>query len=297
MLLLLWAVPALSGLVPTPFGERPAECVLTLPHGATVQQPDLSMTSEAVAVLLADGRSTTFAIPPSCHEDGIAEKYLQRRARVLQPSSRHNGTSLPPDGWYDNAFIWHYIIDEHKYSKFTATYTVPTDPPKVGKQTLYYFIGLQDEGQDLNILQPVLAWCSPGSACEDTPKWSISSWACCPQNITFRSTPLLGLHSNDTVDVSVARTGAASWAINAHWQEQNTTLNAHVGSYSYNYADVTLEVPSTRKLLIATRFLRAARASGEVGLARCRCTRSAIVTNFPPPCASASWRCTTNRGS
>ncbi len=50
MLLLLWAVPALSGLVPTPFGERPAECVLTLPHGATVQQPDLSMTSEAVAV-------------------------------------------------------------------------------------------------------------------------------------------------------------------------------------------------------------------------------------------------------
>ena len=119
---------------------------------------------------------------------------------------------------------------------------MPTDPPKVGKQTLYYFIGLQDEGQSLNILQPVLAWCSPGSACEDTPKWSISSWACCPQNITFRSTPVLGLRANDTVDVSINRTGAFTWSIDAHWQGQNTTLNAAIGNYFYNYADVTLEV-------------------------------------------------------
>ncbi len=75
-----------------------------------------------------------------------------------------------------------------------------------------------------------------------TPKWSISSWACCPQNITFRSTPVLGLRANDTVDVSINRTGAYTCSIDAHWQGQSTTLNAAIGSYFYNYADVTLEV-------------------------------------------------------
>jgi hypothetical protein len=52
----------------------------------------------------------------------------------------------------------------------------------------------------------------------------------------------LGLRANDTVDVSINRTGAFTWSIDAHWQGQNTTLNAAIGSYFYNYADVTLEV-------------------------------------------------------
>lgn len=126
MLLLVFALCTCHALaadrrtLPTPFGERPAECVVTLPAGATVQQPSLSMASDVVTVTLANGRPVTYAVPSSCHEDGIAEKYLQRRGRGLQSPSHlsatgnDNTTSVPPDGWYDNAYIWYVHLSSRR---------------------------------------------------------------------------------------------------------------------------------------------------------------------------------------
>lgn len=170
----------------------------------------------------------------SCHQDNVAKqrhKTTQRHKQAMAES----GNNAIPDGWYDNAYIWHYIIDEHVYKSFKATYTVPTNPRVNKDQTLYYFIGLQDEGENLNILQPVLAWG------DNFTKWSVRSWACCPQNITFRSAALQDLAPHDEVDVAITRDDASTWRIDSRWKDKNVTLDARIGNYFYNYADVTLE--------------------------------------------------------
>lgn len=231
--------------VQTPFGVRPAECVITVADGAVItDQPEAGN----VLVTHPSGARKIVVAPEVCHGPGSYKGYTrpernernERKKRKILKQPRATNDSTVPNGWYDNAYIWHYVIDEHVYSNFSATYTVPTDPTTVKDQILYYFIGLQDEGQDLNILQPVLTWG------QEYAKWSVGSWACCPQNITFRSSILKGLQTGDTVDVSITRDDASTWKVDSVWKGQNVTLNAHIGNYYYNYADVTLELYSVK---------------------------------------------------
>merc|ERR1719507_1709617 len=65
-----------------------------------------------------------------------------------------------PNAWLDNAGWYPPSKD---MSKFTGDYIVPKGSPDKGGCTLYYFIGMQNNGQGpVNILQPVLAYQGSG---------------------------------------------------------------------------------------------------------------------------------------
>jgi len=118
---------------------------------------------------------------------------------------------------------------------FLATTTF--QHPKSGDgQILYYFIGLENLGYGaVNILQPVLAW---------EEGWNLASWACCPRNISTTSHTISGLEEGQIVKASIERIGASTWKIDSTVNGETTTLQPRVGSYTYNWADVTLEIYS-----------------------------------------------------
>jgi len=101
---------------------------------------------------------------------------------------------------------------------------------------------MQDNAYPLavNILQPVLTW-GNGS-----PGWNAASWACCPKNITVESKTIPGLKAGQHLAGTILRQDADTWMIDTRIVETgaNTTLYAEVGSYLYDWADVTQEVYS-----------------------------------------------------
>jgi len=70
----------------------------------------------------------------------------------------------------------------------------------------------------------------------------LRTWACCPSNITVSSPPLFGLKAGLQLQGSISRESDSTWKIDSVFNGQHTTLNAQVGDYIYNWADVTLEV-------------------------------------------------------
>lgn len=172
-------IPALQAepLTKTPFGKRLDECVLRVRHDTHVAAHD--MQKDLLVITHPDGVIEHRVAPSACHDD-MARLVAERETKRVKKATGNGG--VPGDGWYDNAEIWHYSIDEHLYKNFTAKYTVPPSPIAVKDQTLFYFIGLEDMGYALNILQPVLTFNQPAGS-----NWSVSSWACCPANITVQS--------------------------------------------------------------------------------------------------------------
>jgi len=171
------------------------------------------------------------AVPQSCHEDNIAERYRMSRQPQLMPNAIING-------WLDNAG-WYPPAPQNHLQSFTATYSVPQNPAISTNNVLFYFIGMQDNEAprtEVNILQPVLTW-GNGIA-----GWNAASWACCPKNITYRSASLRGIRAGDTLLGDIHRVDSSTWSIDTRWNGQNVTLRAQVGNYNYNWADVTLEV-------------------------------------------------------
>jgi hypothetical protein len=130
------------------------------------------------------------------------------------------------------------------YEKFTGTFTVPSNPKDGSKPVvLFYFIGLEDTwnvpNKYLNILQPVLDWGNHGRNAGD---WGLSSWSCCPSNITTHGSWIKGLRTGDTIKGSIERTGSSSWSVKGTVNGQTASLNPRCGSQPYNWADVTLEI-------------------------------------------------------
>jgi len=209
----------------TPFGRRPAECVLTVPSGATV-----SLGTDANSLKISHPVIGDYLheVPPNCGDD-----IAQIKERV---ASRVN---TGYDGWLDNAG-WYPPQGENNLATFSATYIVPGNPPSVGKQVLFYFIGMQDNDAPnaINILQPVLTW---GNGHQE---WYVQSWACCPKNITVNSPPVFGLQPGSQVGGTIFRVSDSTWRVDSLFNGQHSTLNAQVGDYIYNWADVTLEVYS-----------------------------------------------------
>jgi len=222
---------ASADTVTTPFGPRPRECVLEVPHGATVapgkgDELVVKVTTEAGEVLVS-----TYKAPAHCGND-IADIYARRHTRKTLPPV--NGIQAT-NGWLDNAF-W----ESGDFKSFTATYVTPGNPVNNnGGQVLFYFVGLEDINSGptaLNILQPVLTW---GNGYHE---WYVKSWACCPKNITVSSPPLFGLKEGSQFHGEISRESLSTWLIDSVFDGKHTTLRAQVGDYNYVYSDVTLEV-------------------------------------------------------
>jgi len=212
----------------TPFGERPSECVLELPSGSTVTPNGAELLIKIPASETTDEILTSYTAPAICSED------------IETIRTRHEKGPEVTNGWLDN-FGWYPPSGENNLKTFTSTYVVPGDPANnAGGQVLFYFIGMQDNDAPgaVNIIQPVLTW---GNGYN---QWYVKSWACCPSNITVSSPPLFGLKAGSSLQGVISRESASTWKIDSIVGGQHTTLNAQVGDYIYNWADVTLEVYS-----------------------------------------------------
>jgi len=219
----------------TPYGYRPRQCVMEVPSGSLVG------TDPATGKLRVEsplGESTVvkmFDSPPECAED-IQDIYTRMvLKKKMKPT---NATApFPINGWLDYTG-WYPPTGQSNLQKFTSTYTIPNNPTTSTPQTLFYFIGMQDNDNSeyLNIIQPVLTW---GNG---NPSWYVQSWACCPSNITVSSPALTGLQQGQNMNGVISRASADVWTIDSEWMGQHTTLNAQVGDMLYNWADVTLEV-------------------------------------------------------
>jgi len=217
-----------EGMVLTPFGVRSAQCVLEVESGSLISETDdglkITLLDRAGQIL-----SERFVIvPEECNNDGFVEKYM-----------RKDVSFTPINGWLDNAG-WYPPSTQNNLHDFTATYTVPGDPPSNSGQVLFYFIGMQNNAYPnaVNILQPVLTW---GNG---IPGWNLASWDCCPKNITVQSKSITGFGAGDLINGYIDRVSDDTWKINSVIVKSgaNTTLMAQVGTYLYDWADVTLEV-------------------------------------------------------
>jgi len=225
----VWAIPIVAG-TPTPWGERPSECVVEVPHASSVVQ-----IGDSVGLRDADGNVQIVNVPGVCRDD-VVMRQMQSRNQLQQ-------VNFSTDGWLDNKGYTY----NSGFSKFTGSFNVPANPPNPRQpETLYYFFGMENLiGGPVNILQPVLTW---GDESEGAVGgWSIWSWACCPSYITFNSKNVGGLQEGMIVDGVIKRENSDTWIVDTSFvdldgERHNTTLTAEVGSYTYNWADVTLEV-------------------------------------------------------
>jgi len=220
-----------SDYVLTPYGYRLRQCVLEVPSGSFVA-PDgngklrIERPSHGSTVV------KSFETPAECGDD------LQRLYNERQMRKRIESTSpFPINGWLDYGG-WYPPTGQSNLQKYTSTYTIPNNPTSASTQTLFYFIGMQDNSEPsyLNIIQPVLTW---GNG---NPNWYVQSWACCPNNITVSSPPINGLKPGMTMNGLINRISADVWDIDSEFGGQHTTLMAQVGDMLYNWAAVTLEV-------------------------------------------------------
>jgi len=224
---------AYGDLVLTPFGYRPSECVLEVPHGSTVT-PEEGTDKLIITTPATDNQAASvqyYAAPPHCGDDigKIREKRFGKT---------DGGDPQVINGWLDYVGVYP-PAPENNIKKFTSTYVVPNDPPNnQGTQTLFYFIGMQDNDSPnaVNILQPVLTWGNGNR------EWYVKSWICCPKNISTSSPPVYGLKAGSQLQGVISRESDSNWLVDSIFNGQHTTLNSQVGDYIYNWADITLEV-------------------------------------------------------
>lgn len=197
--------------VSTPHGKRLKECVMSFPKSSIVEE----LANGQLGVEYPNGTKESFTTPPQCHED---------MARMMK--ERENG----PNAWLDNAG---WYPPSKSMSKFTGDYVVPAGSPSQGGATLYYFIGMQNNGQGpVNILQPVLAYQGSG--------WTYTSWICCPSNIsTTGNTVRTSVGAK--LGGSIVRVDSSTWDVSGTCAGGTTDLKQRVGPYKYTWADVTME--------------------------------------------------------
>lgn len=232
-------------LVATPCGHRPAVCVREAPHGAEIRFPtqeEIVQNSGADMMVVMQNRTVMHVrVPKLCHDFMAAwQEHIHEKETM---------TASVPDGWIKSAGVYQMDPSRQIHS-FSGEWTVPPAPLNPHKpETLYYFIGLEDRTQGKNtvIHQPVLTWGDETEGGQYSNQWHLWSWTCCPKNLTWHSTDIAGFQPGDKIFGSIEKIAGETWRIDGAFQDSkgtfhNTTLTSQVGSFDFNYADVTLEV-------------------------------------------------------
>ena len=195
-------------MVATPFGLRPASCVLEVRSGSTVDEDD-----SALLVHHPAHSTTRHESPAECSESwGLPHTRPVHAHRALPkpplPLSVANNRTKPPlplsvannqtcdsppctcdtlpcNNWIDNAGS---MDTSRIIGGMSSTYVVPGTPPKgdTPGQVLFYFIGAENTngtprtGQPppsgRAILQPVLTYDPSGWCKKSKTGWCFSSW-------------------------------------------------------------------------------------------------------------------------
>jgi len=206
--------------VSTPHGQRLEECVMSFPQGTIVEE----LSDGRLGVEYVNGSSEIITPPAVCHED-MARMMKERDIKIAEAKA------AGPNAWLDNAG---WYPPGRDMSKFTGDYIVPQGSPDRGGCTLYYFIGMQNNGQGpVNILQPVLAYRGSG--------WTYTSWICCPSNISTTGNTIR-VSTSEKLGGSIVRSDSSTWDVSGtNTKGQRTDLKQRVGPYKYTWADVTME--------------------------------------------------------
>jgi hypothetical protein len=210
--------------VDTPFGKVPKECHLQHPKGTT-----LSLIPNGLRATHSDGTVKDYASSTKCLEFAKTLKSRRRSATASLPS----GSSPIVDGWFNYA-SW---LAPATIGKFTATYTLPAPPANPGKQTVFYYIGLEDlQASSPTILQPVMTYYENA--------WSLVAWNCCPSGVANQSTPIFNMQTGDTISAEILMSQASpvTYTVSGNWMGNVTSLSDQTGSPSYNWPNVTLEI-------------------------------------------------------
>ncbi len=166
------------------------------------------------------------------------QKNLTAATTKTPDKNRFAAKGLPiKHAWLNYASF--YVPEGIEVGTFTATYQVPAQPTGINAETtLYYFIGVQDNGSSpLAILQPVLAW----NGKDAKEAWSLASWNCCPQGQVVKSKVLKGMKSGDLITTSIEREGD-EYTISGTWNNQSATITVKTGEEFFNWANIALEV-------------------------------------------------------
>ena len=233
-----------SHLTVTPCGTRPSECVREAPHEGLVSFSPPEANHDFI-IQYPNSTVEYITVPQSCH-DFFAEN---TDSLYSFTSTAANNLRNVPDGWIESAGVYRMDPDDQIHS-FSSSWTVPPKPKTPTKpETLYYFIGLEDrtQGKLTTIHQPVLTWGDQTEGGLYDNEWHLWSWTCCPKNLTWHSPDIAGFQPGDTIYGDIQKLSSSTWKINGGWKSangswHNTTLTSEVGSFNYNYADVTLEV-------------------------------------------------------
>ena len=161
-----------SDYVITPFGYFHPSCVREVKAGET---------------LLGDGR---IRFEDGTEETNAASCSFSRYGPTGQLAGKDPGNSGPLSiswNWIETS----QVATNDYYGGVSAAWTVPLTPNTNDGQTLYFFNSLShlnnDPPHEEPIIQPVLGW---NDGQYGVGLWNIASWNCCPNGMTWHSTPL-----------------------------------------------------------------------------------------------------------
>eukprot|EP01084_Bolivina_argentea_P123692 219191_1 len=183
-----------EGMVATPHGIRPIQCVHEVKDNNHIIRP---LTDGVLVEYPGLQTEEWFPELPECVEN-MKQLQAQRAERSL---------NLTNGGWE----IYGGYNTKNAMGNFSAKYIVPNESPQNDGQILYYFLGMQDNGENnLTIIQPCIGYCPAaggcGSAYGNYAGWSMSSWNCCPSGETHYGKGVK-LEPGVTVDAYTYSTG------------------------------------------------------------------------------------------
>jgi len=229
--------------VHTPFGVFGRECVHGTESGAKVTE----LENGDLSILLKNG--TTYVYHSShhrCKERFASERVRSRRhhkKRINRLSLTAQNGRLPSDnlpapladGWLDNGWFFNTV----ELGSFTSNYSVPETPSNTKGQTLFWFIGLECQEDELAILQPVLTFNNL------VPGWSFSSWYCCPSGTPNYATPIQGFGSGDILQgyiIADSTNSQPDYTVSScNGRDSCSTLQCPNEGRKFTYGDTTLE--------------------------------------------------------
>jgi len=205
----------------TPFGRVLKRCVHFQPRGAVVH--DRGNHTELI------------------HSDGRREIF--EACDPIDPRRRSESLSFPSEsGWIDYTG---WYPKTTPLQSFVGYNTVPSTPKTTTSQTLFWFIGTQNNhDREVRILQPVLTYVGPrASSATGVRGWSIASWNCCPTGQVWYSDPITSFKSGDTLLGEIYTNDSGnSYTIDYSTATETTSLTVPTSSLTFDWADVTLEV-------------------------------------------------------
>jgi len=169
-------MPANVTMIATPYGQFPIDCV----HVAEENNAFILPVKNGVWVHYPESKRRVFHPQlPHC---------MENMERLKELRAQGNGLTILTE-WEDYASA----TMPDTMGTFYAEYTLPSaSPDATGGEILYFFIGMQDDGQtELTIIQPVVSYCAESSKCDAGQHtllplgWSMMATNCCPSGQTW----------------------------------------------------------------------------------------------------------------